>query len=115
MVGQATDPNATLAALRSLRRGGRLVLMGSMQVDLPIAYQEMLLNNWELIGNFMYTRADYLALVALVASGQLPLDAVELQAYPFAGLEAAIDAAGQMAGLQCTMVVAGGEEGALAM
>ena len=104
MVGQATDPQATFAALRSLRRGGRLVLMGSMQVDLPIAYQEMMLNNWELIGNFMYTRADYLALVALVASGQIPLDAVELQSYSFAALEAAIDAAGQMAGLQCTVV-----------
>jgi alcohol dehydrogenase len=104
MVGRATDPQATLAALRSLRRGGRLVLMGSMQVDLPIAYQEMMLNNWELIGNFMYTRADYLALVALVASGQIPLDAVELQSYSFAALEAAIDAAGQMAGLQCTVV-----------
>ena len=104
MVGQATDPQATFAALRSLRRGGRLVLMGSMQVDLPIAYQEMLLNNWELIGHFMYTRADYLTLVALVASGQIPLDAVELQSYSFADLEAAIDAAREMAGLQCTVV-----------
>ena len=107
MVGQANDPHATLAALRGLRRGGRLVLMGSMQVDLPICYQEMLLNNWELLGNFMYTRADYRALVALVAPGQLPLDAVELQAYSFAELEAAIDAAGQMAGLQCSVVGAG--------
>lgn len=104
MVGQAADANATLAALRSLRRGGRLVLMGSMQVDLPIAYSEMLLNNWELIGHFMYTRADYLALVSLVTSGQIPLDAVELKSYPFAGLEAAIDAAGRMSGLQCTVV-----------
>ena len=29
MVGRAGDANATLAALKSLRRGGRLVLMGS--------------------------------------------------------------------------------------
>ncbi|HZZ05716.1 zinc-binding alcohol dehydrogenase family protein [Paraburkholderia sp.] len=104
MVGQAADANATLAALRSLRRGGRLVLMGSMQVDLPIPYGEMLLNNWELIGHFMYTRADYLALVSLVTSGQIPLEAVELKSYPFAQLEAAIDAAGRMSGLQCTVV-----------
>ncbi|MCX4177313.1 MULTISPECIES: zinc-binding dehydrogenase [Paraburkholderia] len=104
MVGQATDANATLVALRSLRRGGRLVLMGSMQVDLPITYREMLLNNWELIGHFMYTRADYLALVSLVTSGQIPLAAVELKSYPFAELEAAIDTAGRMSGLQCTVV-----------
>jgi alcohol dehydrogenase len=80
------------------------VLMGSMQVDLPITYQEMLLNNWELIGHFMYTRADYLALVSMVASGQIPLEAVELKSYPFAELETAIDAAGRMSGLQCTVV-----------
>jgi alcohol dehydrogenase len=108
MVGHATDPNATLAALRSLRRNGRLVLMGSMEVALPIPYGEMLLNNWELIGNFMYTRADYLALVALVASGQLSLDGIDIVAYPFAQLEAAIDHAGQAQGLQCTVVTAEG-------
>ena len=32
IVGNAQDPNATLAALRALRRGGRLALMGSMGV-----------------------------------------------------------------------------------
>lgn len=104
IVGQAKDANATLAALRSLRRGGRLVLMGSMQVELPITYQEMLLNSWELIGHFMYTPADYLALVTLAGSGQVRLDAVEVKSYGFRELEAAIDAAGQMAGLQCTVV-----------
>lgn len=106
MVGHASDAGATLAALRSLRRNGRLVLMGSMQVELPIPYGEMLLNNWELIGNFMYTRADYLALVSLVASGQLSLDALDVTAYPFAQLEAAIDRAGEAQGLQCTVVEA---------
>ena len=109
MVGQAQEPNATLAALRSLRRNGRLVLMGSMNVDLPIAYGEMLLNNWELIGHFMYSRADYLALVSLAASGLLPLDAVELTTYPFALLEEAIDNAGAAQGLQCTIAGALGE------
>jgi alcohol dehydrogenase len=38
MVGGAKDPTSTLAALNSLRRGGWLVLMGSMTVDLPISY-----------------------------------------------------------------------------
>lgn len=106
MVGHASDANATLAALRSLRRNGRLVLMGGMQVELPIPYGEMLINNWELIGNFMYTRADYLTLVSLVASGQLSLEGIELTRYPFAELEAAIDRAGAAQGLQCTVVSA---------
>lgn len=106
MVGHATDPEATLAALNSLRRNGRLVLMGSMAVALPVPYGQMLRNNWELIGHFMYTTADFLALVALVASKQLSLEPVELKSWPFAELEAAIDAAGTMQGLQCTVVTA---------
>ena len=54
MVGGATDPRSTLAALTSLRRGGRLVLMGSMTVDLPIPYTMVMLNDWEILGQFMY-------------------------------------------------------------
>jgi alcohol dehydrogenase len=104
MVGHATDPNATLAALRSLRRNGRMVLMGSMEVDLPISYREMLINNWELMGHFMYSGADYRALIALVQSGQLPLDAIGVERYAFDALEAAIDAAEKAQGLTCVAV-----------
>ncbi|MFC5472588.1 hypothetical protein [Paraherbaspirillum soli] len=107
MVGQASDPNATLATLKSLRRGGRLVLMGSMQTPLPVPYGEMLRNNWELIRHFIYSQADYLALVSLVRSGLLSLDAVEVMTFPFMELEAAIDRAGQMEGLQSTVTVFG--------
>ncbi|MFP3566341.1 hypothetical protein [Paraburkholderia sp. SIMBA_030] len=39
-----------------------------------------------------------------MTSGQIALDAVELKSYPFAELEVAIDAAGRMSGLQCTVV-----------
>lgn len=109
MVGNAIDADATLVALRSLRRNGRLVLMGSMTVPLPVPYGEMLLNNWELLGHFMFTGADYRALVALVASGQLSLDAIDITTYPFAGLEAAIDHASSTQGLQSTVVSAEGE------
>jgi alcohol dehydrogenase len=56
MAGGAGDANATPAALGALSRGGRLVLMGSMTVPLPLAYAQVLANNWEIIGNFMYSR-----------------------------------------------------------
>jgi alcohol dehydrogenase len=56
MVGAACDPNMTLATLRSLSREGRLVLMGSMTVPLPIPYTEVMLNSWEIIGPFMYPK-----------------------------------------------------------
>jgi len=80
-----------------------MVLMGSMEVDLPIAYREMLIN-WELMGHFMYSGEDYRALIALVRSGQLALDAIAVERYAFNALEAAIDAAEEAQGLTCVTV-----------
>ncbi len=54
MVRNAKSANGTIAAMRSMARGGRLVLMGSMETELPLNYGDLLLNNWEVIGNFMY-------------------------------------------------------------
>ncbi len=71
MVGGATDPRSTLAALTSLRRGGRLVLMGSMTVDLPIPYTAVMLNDWEILGQFMYPASAYRRLLDLLRSGLL--------------------------------------------
>lgn len=105
IVGQAGDANSTLALLHSLRRGGRLVLMGSMQVPLPIPYGDMLLNSWELIGHFMYTPADYLALLSLIRAGLLSLDDIEVKSFAFPDLEQAIDHAAQMQGLQATVAL----------
>jgi NADPH:quinone reductase-like Zn-dependent oxidoreductase len=59
MVGRAGDANATLAALKSLRRGGRLVLMGSMTTPPSLSYGEIMRNNWQIIGQFMYPAGAY--------------------------------------------------------
>jgi alcohol dehydrogenase len=104
LLGRAGDASATTAVLRSLRRGGRLVLMGSMTVPLPVTYGELLGNDWEIIGNFMYRPEAVRRLLALVASGQLRLDAVRLRTFELAALPAAIEAAAGMRGLDCTLV-----------
>lgn len=54
IVGRADSADSTLAALRSLRRGGRLVLMGSVTQPLPLVVREMLANDWSVMGCFMY-------------------------------------------------------------
>ncbi len=104
MVGRANDATATLAALHALRRGGRLVLMGSMTVPLPLTYAEMLANDWQIIGNFMYERNALGRLVALIAAGLLDLDVVRLRTFAFTELQAAMDAAATMRALDCTVV-----------
>lgn len=104
MVGNADSANGTLAAMRTMRRGGRLVLMGSMAADIPLNYSELLLNNWEVIGNFMYRPDTYRVLLSLIRTGRLDLDMVSLRTFELQDLLPAMDAAGDMSGLDCTVV-----------
>lgn len=104
MVGGATDPNATLTALRSLHRGGRLVLMGSMSTPLPISYLDVMLNNWEILGQFRYTRESYSRLLDLVRSGVLDLTKIEPVIYPLDQLCEAMDKAAEIENLQCVII-----------
>jgi alcohol dehydrogenase len=108
MVGRATDASATLSALKALGRGGRLVLMGSMAVPLPIAYGEVMANGWEIIGNLMYPRQTMARLLAMVEAGTVDLEAIRLRTFPLALLPAAIDAAARMRDLDATVVTVGG-------
>ncbi len=104
MVGAAGDPNATLSGLLSLRRGGRLVLMGSMTVPLPIPYTTVMLNDWEILGQFMYPRSAYRRLVELVRNGLLDPTAVRPHVFPFADLPEAMDAAAAAGSLEYVVV-----------
>lgn len=51
LVGQAKSTDSTLASLRALKRGGTLVLEGSMTVPLALNYMELMLNNLVVMGN----------------------------------------------------------------
>ncbi|MFM0608196.1 zinc-binding alcohol dehydrogenase family protein [Paraburkholderia sediminicola] len=104
MVGNARDPNLTLAALRGLAQGGRLVLMGSMTVPLPIPYTEVMLNGWEILGQFMYPRDAYRRLLDLVRSGQLHLAALHARVYPLAELPEAMEAAATASAFECVVI-----------
>ena len=104
MVGQANDPNATLAALGALRRGGRLVLMGSMKTPLPISYIQMMANDLEIIGQFMYPADANRRLLELVRMGQLDLSAIVPKIFALADLAHAMDAAAEAKSLECVVV-----------
>jgi alcohol dehydrogenase len=104
MVGQAQDANATLAALHSLRRGGRLVLMGSMTTPLPLPYGEVIRNNWEIVGQFMYPAHAYRSLLGLLRTGLLDISAIRPKRFPLAALPQAMDAAATATSLECVVV-----------
>ena len=104
MIGNASDSRSTLAALTSLKRGGRLVLMGGMTVDLPLPYTQVMLNNWEILGQFMYPASAYRRLIELVRSGLLDLGAIQPKVFPLAALPQAMEAAAAAGSLEAVVI-----------
>jgi alcohol dehydrogenase len=104
MVGNATNANSTLAALRSLHRKGRLVLMGSMSVPLPVPYVEMMANSWEIIGNFMYPAEACTRLLSLIRAGLLDPRSMRLHTFPLDALPAAMEAAASAKNSACVVM-----------
>lgn len=104
MVGQASDASSTLAALNSLARKGRLVLMGSMTVPLPIDYLRVMGMGLEIIGNFMYPRSALLDLLALVRAGLLDLTAIRPKRFALDALPEAMAMARTVGGLESIVV-----------
>jgi alcohol dehydrogenase len=104
MVGRAGDPNATLSALYSLRRGGRLVLMGSMTSELPVSYGAVMMNNLEILGQFMYPTDAYRRLLDLLRSGLLDIRPIRPRVFPLMALPEAMEAAAAAGNLECIVV-----------
>lgn len=104
MVGQANDPSTTLSALGSLRRSGRLVLMGSMTVPVPVNYMQMMGNNLEIIGHFMYEADAHLKLLNLLRIGRLDLSPIKAKVYPMSDLPNAMEIARKADSLECVVV-----------
>jgi alcohol dehydrogenase len=107
LVGRASDAAATLATLKALRRGGRLCLMGSLMVPLPLDYGELVRNDWTLRGRFMYPPGAIARLIAMAGAGTLDLGAVDVTRCPLAALPAALEAAAVMRGLEAVVVTMG--------
>jgi alcohol dehydrogenase len=105
LVGRAQSVSATLATLRALRRGGRLVLMGSVAEPLPVGVGEMIGNDWTVAGCFMYPRDAPARLLGLVTAGALDLGRCRVRQFPIDALDAAMTAAAGMRGLDFVALV----------
>jgi alcohol dehydrogenase len=105
LLGSAKSTSTTLSCLRSLKRGGRLVLMGSADAPLELSFREMLANDWEVVGQFMYTRQAPGQLAALAAEGLLDLKKIVVTTFELAEFKRAVEAAALMQGLDLTAVV----------
>ncbi|UGY06583.1 quinone oxidoreductase family protein [Bradyrhizobium quebecense] len=105
LLGAAKSTSTTLSCLRALRRGGRMVLMGSAEVPLELSFREMLANDWEVVGQFMYDRTAPGQLAGLAAEGLLDLRKINVATFKLADFRRAVDAAAMMQSLDLTAVV----------
>ena len=105
LLGAAKSTSTTLSTLRALKRGGRLVLMGSAEVPLELSFREMLANDWEVVGQFMYERAAPYELASLAAEGLIDLNKIMVRSFALADFKRAVEAAALMQGLELTAVV----------
>jgi alcohol dehydrogenase len=105
LLGSANSTSTTLSSLRALKRGGRLVIMGSADVPLELSFREMLANDWQVVGQFMYARTAPGQLAALAAAGLLDLRKIAVTTFELADFPQAVEAAALMQGLDLTAVV----------
>jgi len=105
LLGAARSTSTTMSSLRALKRGGRLVLMGSAEVPLELSFREMLANDWEVVGQFMYDRTAPGQLAALAATGLLDLAKIRVKTFKLADFRQAVEAAAAMHGLDLTAIV----------
>jgi alcohol dehydrogenase len=105
LLGAAKSTSTTLSSLRALKRGGRLVLMGSAEAPLELSFREMLANDWEVVGQFMYDRTAPGQLARLAAGGLLDLKKIAVTTFALADFKRAVEAAALMQGLDLTAVV----------
>jgi alcohol dehydrogenase len=105
LVGRASSAASTESTLRALRRGGRLVMMGSSSEPLQLGFYDMLANDWHVIGCFMYPKDAPARLALLVEGGLLDLGAVHVRTFALPELEQALDAAAAMRGLELTALL----------
>jgi alcohol dehydrogenase len=64
-----------------------------MTTELPIPYTTVMLNSWEILGQFMYPASAYRRLLDLLRSGLLDITPIRPRVYPLAALPEAMEAA----------------------
>ncbi|TPX38377.1 hypothetical protein SmJEL517_g00197 [Synchytrium microbalum] len=97
VVGNAT-PESTTACLSVLRKGGIMVLDGSLSAPLSINYGNLMRNNLEIRGQYMFTPQQMQDLIKLINVGIVDLSLFVSDAYPLKRIHEGIEAAAAMSG-----------------
>ena len=104
LLGSAKSTSTTLSSLRALKRGGRLVVMGSAEVPLEISFR----NCWRTTGRSSASSctSDMLRPACRAGGrGLLDLGKIRVKTFPLDQFKQAVEAAASMQGLDLTAVV----------
>ena len=82
----------------------RMLRATSKRYGYDTSYLEMMLNNLEIIGQFMYPQDTFMRLIDLARAGLLDLRAIRARPFPLEGLPAAMEAAATSDALECIVV-----------
>ncbi|KAF4341534.1 alcohol dehydrogenase [Fusarium beomiforme] len=103
--GKAITSSHFKSCILSLRRGGRVSLMGAHQ-ELTLPTQFIMLNDITVKGKWMYTKDDMRNMVKLLEAGYLKLDATHTAGnFPLEEFEKAFDSASKLSGPLSQVVI----------
>lgn len=98
-IGGTTTFDPTIACLKSLKRNGIAVFVGSVFSPLPIDYIEVMEKQLEIRGSWMFNQDDFGGLIRLVTSGVVDLNKIKVYPFPLDQVNAAIAQASTFKGL----------------
>ncbi|MBV9418444.1 MAG: alcohol dehydrogenase catalytic domain-containing protein [Alphaproteobacteria bacterium] len=92
------NASQVMAAVTSVRNGGRVVLMGGVRADLPLNYNWIMHGNVTLRGQWMYARGAVPRMVQMVRTGLIDLNAFSVTEFALDQANEAITFAAASAG-----------------
>ncbi|HTT25714.1 MAG TPA: zinc-binding dehydrogenase [Thermoplasmata archaeon] len=97
-------PKTVLAALSTLRRGGRLCVLGYSDLTVALPLNRLMFFEYEIVGSLGCRPVDYPRVIELVRRGRVQVDPVVTMRRPLAEVNAAADDLRQGRGLRTIIV-----------
>ena len=98
-IGGATTADPTLACLKSLKRRGIAVFVGSVLSPLSINYLDVMRKQLDIRGSWMFSQDAFGDLIRLVASGVVDFNKINVHPFPLHQVNLAISKASTLKGL----------------
>ena len=90
-VGGTSAVEPLLTSIRALKYRGKVVLVGNIEASIPLTYGEIMINEIEIRGCFMFPPVSLQQLIRMVQSGLLDLTKVGTRTYSLDEINRAVE------------------------